>query len=192
MSGHSRSDGAVAGGRAASHRRPPGIRPALAAGLVLSLFTVTFAAADWTTVANEVGDGVQADTARVTNSAGHSLVVYRDPDGVVRGTFSISPDDPPLDPQSCPTFRIDSQPPRALAGLDGPCDVESHRARFALGVVSDGVIESTLLTQLMNGTKIVVWYHVQQRGYRETELTLRRSMQALLDAVGHQVQVLSP
>lgn len=148
------------------------------------------AVAQWTTVANDAGaDGAHLDVARVTNDLGHSLDVYRDSDGVVRGTFTLGDDAGPLDERSCPTFRIDSRPPRALTGLEGPCDVEGASARFSLGVISDGTIESDLLTQLMNGIRILIWYHRKDHGYHETEFTLRRSMQALMEAMG-QVQVL--
>ena len=168
--------------------------PARCLALVWALVCLSpqAAVADWATIVDPVGsDGTQLDTARVTNPAEHSLDIYRDPDGIVRGTFSLNDGESALDERSCPTFRVDSRPPRALTGLDGPCEVEGHTARFTLGVINDGTIESTLLTQLMNGTRILVWYHVKDHGYLETEFTLRHSMQALMDAIG-QVQILVP
>lgn len=171
-------------------RRPAGIFLFRALILALASVAPTHLAADWATVDGIDGYGSTRDIARVVNPVGHSIDVYRDQDGVVRGEFKLSDEAMPLDELSCPTFRIDSRPPRALTGLDGPCDVEGTKARFSLGVISDGTIESVLLTQLINGTRIQVWYHLKDHGYHETEFTLRRSMQALVHAMGEQVQVL--
>lgn len=162
----------------------------LALGSLLTYLAPTPAAAQWTTLSETFGgETTPRDTAHVRNPAGHSLGIHRDSHGIVRGTFSLNADAAPLDERSCPTFRVDSQPPRALTELDGPCEVEGRTARFTLGVISDGVVESAMLTQLMNGTRILVWYHLKDRGYHETEFTLRRSMQALMGAMGGQVQV---
>lgn len=158
---------------------------------VLVIFAPARAAADWTTTTDAPdGEDRPRDTARVQNSDGHTLDIFRDDNGTVRGIFSLSDDMGPLDEGSCPTFRIDAHPPRALTEFGGPCEVEGGSAHFTLGVVADDAIESTLLTQLMNGTRIVVWYHVPDRGYFETEFTLRRSMQALMGAIGGRVRVL--
>lgn len=149
------------------------------------------AAADWTTITETAADGAtQRDSARVTNPEGHFLIVQRDSNGVIRGTFSLNGDGTPLDERSCPSIRIDDQKPRALTELDGPCEIEDRTAQFTLGVISDGVIQSILLTQLINGKRIFVWYHVKNRGYQETEFTLRGSMQALMKAMDEQVKVL--
>lgn len=162
----------------------------LAAVFGFQIAGVSPAHADWETVVDFAGgDGVHTYIARVASPTGEILDIYRDSEGVMRGIFSLGDDNRQLEEQSCPTVRVDSQPPRALRESDGPCRVESSKSHFVLGVINDGVVASTLLTQLMNGSKILAWYHVKDRGYREAEFSLRGSMQALMEAMGAGVEV---
>ena len=54
----------------------------------------------------------------------------------------------------------------------------------------DGVrLDSETILQLMNGNTVVFRYRLAERGYGETEFTLRRSKQALARAIGPEVTV---
>ena len=180
----------------------PGMRAGLAARMLLVLaggWLLAWAPAPasaqtddehWNTVVDSPeGMDLTVDIAIVVNESGHSLQIFRDPNDIVRGIFTLKDSFDRFDEAGCPTVRVDTRSPRALVNLDGPCRVEGNKAHFTLGVIDEGRMESRLVFQLMNGGNIRLWYHVKDAGYRETVFTLRNSLQALSVAFGTEVQV---
>lgn len=127
--------------------------------------------------------------ARVTNDSAHSLRIYRNEAGVVRGIFTIRDGFDELAAGSCPTYRIDENRPVSVTLGDDWCRLEPRRALFSLGRVEGGRIRSDALLELMNGTRILFRYHLDSVGYRETEFTLLHSKQALTEIIGYDVVV---
>lgn len=144
----------------------------------------------WQTVFRSPTDDAAArDTAVVVNETGDSVTIYRAEGDVVRGIFKPGNELAQLEEGSCPTIRIDRLPPHALIHLGGPCELSNPEVHFTLGVIENGRLQSTVLWQLMNGSGFRIWYHVKDRGYREAEFSLKRSMNALVGAIGPEVEV---
>ena len=124
----------------------PGARAGVAARILLALtggwllaWTPALAQTHTEQWHSEVGspDGMEltADIATVVNQWGHTMQIFRDPNDIVRGVFTLRYSFDRLDEAGCPTIRIDGQRPRALVNLDGPCNVKGNKAHFTLGVI---------------------------------------------------------
>lgn len=144
----------------------------------------------WQTVYRSPVDGTPArDMAVVVSQEGHSVTIYRGAGDIVRGIFRLGDAEQSIEDDSCPSVRIDRLPPHALIHLGEPCEVFNPEVHFTLGVIEDGRLQSTVLWQLMNGSGFRIWYHLKDGGYREAEFSLKRSMNALVGAVGAEVEV---
>ncbi len=145
---------------------------------------------EWQSVVESPREGAGPLTmALVVNEVGDSIRIYRDENDIVRGIFALGDQGYKFEDASCPTVRVDRLPPHPLVNLGGPCELENPHARFTLGVISEGRLQSTMLWQLMNGGGFRVWYPVKDQGYRESKFSLRRSMNALVGTLGTQVEV---
>ena len=84
---------------------------------------------------------------------------------------------------------VDDQPVRHTVFEEAPCEMEPHRARFGIGRIEDGAVDSVTLLGLMNGTTIAFRYHLEGLGYHRARFSLRRSKQALYQVLGEEVVV---
>lgn len=145
---------------------------------------------EWQNVVESPGEGAEPLTmALVVNEDGDSVRIYKDENDIVRGLFALGNASETFEEGSCPTLRVDRLPPHPLVHLGGPCELENPHVRFTLGVINEGQVQSTMLWQLINGGGFRAWYHVKDRGYRESKFSLRRSMNALVGTLGVDVQV---
>ena len=150
------------------------------------------ALADWRVAKEQVSpDEPSFRVALVENDSGHSLKIYQDVDGMVRGIFTIRDGFDTLAENICPTYRIDERTPASLATQGQSCQTDSKHSYFPLGTLQDDQIRSNALLQLMNGTYVLFRYHLRSVGYRETRFSLGRSKQILLEVLGQNVAVLA-
>jgi hypothetical protein len=159
--------------------------------LPLLLASGLIEAAQWELVREPVPDREDAEVAvaLVENEAGHSLRVYLDGQGVVRGLFTLRSGLLELVPP-CPTLRIDDRQPRVVALLEQPCGIEADHVNFALGRREGDRVRSDAVLRLMNGNNVFLSYRLDALGYQETSFTLRRSKQALEGAVARESTIL--
>ena len=127
--------------------------------------------------------------AVVENDLGHSLKIYVDDAGVVRGMFTINGGFDILAGAMCPTYRVDERQPRVVGMGEISCEIESNRAHFTFGQQQGGKIRSTELHRLMNGTAVVFSYQLESVGYRESSFSLSRSNYAVRGAIGKDVKI---
>lgn len=132
---------------------------------------------------------VQVPVAVVRNELGHTLKVYIDDAGVVRGMFTINGGFDALATSICPTYRVDERQPRVVGNGGAACQIEAKRAHFTLGKQQGGQVQSTELHRLMNGTAILFSYQLDEVGYRESSFSLRRSKFAVRGAIGRGVKI---
>jgi len=158
------------------------IRPI--AGLLLAGGVLLGGAADaqWR-VAQETPNGVdrRIDIAIVENDSGHSLRLYGDDDQNVRGIFTIRGGFDTIDPEGCPTYRVDGRQPQHVGFGQERCRILPKQAEFTLGKTGFG--RNWQLHRIMNGDSIVFRYRLGAGNYRETVFTLRGSKYALTTAV---------
>ncbi|NIR30569.1 MAG: hypothetical protein GWN84_14915 [Gammaproteobacteria bacterium] len=149
------------------------------------------AAAQWQIVQDaRVGAARTVDVAYVENDQGDVLQVYRDPNGTIRGTLAIGGGFERLATEFCPSYRVDERPPGKLRSEEGECRIEPQRAHFALGEVRRGRVRSSLLIELMNGSRVVFRYRLAPPlGYQESTFTLSGSRGALQAALGPNLSV---
>ena len=127
--------------------------------------------------------------AVVTNDLGHSLKVYVDDAGIVRGMFTINGGFDALATTICPTYRVDERNPKVVGIGETSCQMEPKRAHFSFGQQRGGEVRSTELHRLMNGTAIVFSYPLETVGYRQSSFSLRRSKYAVRGAIGREVNI---
>jgi len=150
------------------------------------------ALADWRLAREQVSpDESSFRVALVENDSGHSLRIYQDANGTVRGIFTIRDGFDTLAENNCPTYRIDEHTPASLAAQGQTCQSDPKRSFFPLGALEDDQIRSNALLQLMNGTYVLFRYHLRGVGYRETRFTLEHSKQILMEILGENVAVLA-
>lgn len=133
-------------------------------------------------------------TAKVINEEGHSIAVYRLPNGTVWVNFSLSSRSlNQLSPQKPPVFRIDKNKPHDIANEKQTQEMRLGIEAFAWepkwinfliwhGKESEG--RSHNLRQLMQGETIVFRYHLFTGGYKETSFSLEGAGPAIADALG--------
>lgn len=156
--------------------------------LVLGLASAT--QAQWRAEDMVAATGAGTDKmAVVEDPAGYRLEIYKDPGGVVHGAFRLRQGFEVFAEGGCPTFRVDRSRALNLSEYASPCVPLKGRTEFVLGTVQDSRIKSPILLQLMNGHEMVLRYHLADVGYRETTFELRRSKQALAEAIGADVTV---
>lgn len=159
---------------------------ALLAGLVHALA----APAQWQVAQETVpGAGEPAPVARVTGADGRALAVYRDDDDRIRVAFELGPGLAAIEEETCPSYRVDEEPPVHATFDEDGCLLRPGAAVFSLGRVENNRVDSVLLLAFMNGTELVFHYHLHGLGYHETRFSLRGSKQALRRAIGRKVAV---
>lgn len=162
----------------------------LAALLALTAFTAQPASGEWQAM-EITRDGVPQKFALVENAEGYRLEIHKDPEQQVHGTFILRPGFDEFSEHRCPTFKADRRAPVNLAESGKPCKSAGDRAEFNLGRVEDKRIQSPLLVQLMNGSRLELIFPLHNVGYQTTSFPLRGSKQALLEVLGRGVKVRS-
>ena len=122
----------------------------------------------WDIAKEPVPHSSEVPVAVVTNDLGHSLKVYLDDAGVVRGMFTINGGFDALATTICPTYRVDERRPRVVGIGETSCQIEPKRAHFTFGQQQGSEVRSTELHRLMNGTAIVFSYQLETVGYRQS------------------------
>lgn len=143
------------------------------------------AAAQWTAEERTPpGTGATQKVAVAHNQRGDSLLVWRDAGGQVRGALSLHPSPTTLATDTCPSYRVDQQPPQALVtDTRDNCRVEARRVEFTLGSVENDRVNSATLLALMNGTRIRFVYALRGLGYARAGFDLSGSKQAINEAL---------
>ncbi len=139
----------------------------------------------WDTVV----DGEGRNVATVRSGDGAVLRIWLDAERQLRASFDLGDGLAALDAASCPTFQIDDQRAENLGHERYACEVNGVAARVIFGRVEENKIDSSVLLNLMNGSQLEVRYRLSRGGYGGTRFTLRRSKQALNDALGEDVAV---
>ena len=167
-------------------------RSLLAALLGAAAAAPSTAAAQWEiATGSPLGARGEVQIARVSNSGGDSLSVFLDAESTLRAQFEVSDRLAALDTATCPTYLVDAGEPQVARFGADRCLVAGSSAIFALGAVDGDVIDSEALLELMNGTLMTVRYHLGGLGYREAEFSLRGSKQALNNAIGGSIRIVT-
>ncbi|MFI9651127.1 hypothetical protein ABGV17_11170 [Guyparkeria sp. GHLCS8-2] len=168
--------------------------------LFLGLAVQSAALAGWTVESHTdaMTDEVKKK-ATVTNDLGNSFTIYRiAPGGEVWGNFALSErmvDQ--VDWRDPPIFRVDKHEPHDLEDekkldallkkLGDSGDVykwEPKWVNFSMwhGDPDEGI--APVLVEIMEGSKLIVRYHLGTGGYKDTTFTLKGSADAIAEAVG--------
>lgn len=154
------------------------------------LFFPFVAVAQWNIVTHqETGAVGETKIARVTNTDGYSLEIYRDSADAIRSRLTMANGLLNLADKSCPTFQIDKGMPQNRSINDAPCLSSSQWAEFILGYVEDGKVESSTLLGLMNGINITFRFVLKNGDYRQTSFSLSGSMRAMQTAFGRELVI---
>lgn len=133
-------------------------------------------------------------TAKILNSAGHSLSIYRHSSGAVWVNFSLSNRSlEQLSPDKPPSFRVDKNEPHDIADDKRIQEMDVGLQAYAWepkwinfliwhGKESEG--RSTTLDQLMLGKSILFRYYLFTGGYKETTFNLDGAGPAIARALG--------
>ena len=158
--------------------------------ILVSVMPCSVIASQWDIAKEPVPHSIEAlvRVAVVENDLGHSLKIYVDDAGMVRGMFTINGGFDVLATAVCPTYRVDQRPPQIVRIGESACQVEAKRVTFSFGQRQDGAIHSTQLHRLMNGTTVVFSYQLKSVGYRESAFSLSRSNYAVRGAIGNVVK----
>ena len=127
------------------------------------------------------GMGKSINVAMVENESGSSLRLFNDEAQTVRGIFTIRDGFDTIDPEVCPTYRVDNREPMRVTFEEGRCRVLPRQAEFTLGKTGQG--RNRQLHRIMNGDSIAIRYRLAGGNYRETTFTLRGSKYALTTVV---------
>ncbi|MGB1879692.1 MAG: hypothetical protein ACPHTD_03155 [Gammaproteobacteria bacterium] len=128
--------------------------------------------------------------ATVTNPHGDKLLVFADQDGHVMTQF-ISASPVSLNKSSCPTFQVDQRQPPHSFPISQRCRVEGHQALVEIAALSGRKLESRVLYEFINGSRIAFRFTTQDGAYHERSFSLSRSKQAIAAALGDNLQILS-
>ena len=163
------------------------------AGLIaagLSIQAALAADAQWVVANQHLEDaGAVAAIARITNTDGYTLDIYKDGVGAIRGRFSMYAGLVAIADRSCPTFQIDKQPPGNRSINDAPCLSSRRWTEYILGYVVDKKLKSNYVHSLLNGNSIVFRFRLAAGDYRETEFSLLGSKRSIMTAIGPDVIV---
>jgi len=146
------------------------------------------AAAQWSTVTEHDAEPSRS-VATVLNEGGARLRIWVDDDDRLRAAFRLPHGLVILAPDVCPTFQVDDRPIEDLSTPEHACSTSADEATLTLSQTGDGEVNSATLLELMNGTRLTVRYRLTHAGYSATEFTLKRSKQALSDALGEGLSV---
>ncbi len=172
----------------ASTRSPGHRRPALLPIVLACCLLPGVAQAQWSAVPSSANTESGND-ALVRSEEGGELRIWLDVDSYLRASFRLEGGLARLDEAGCPTFQIDDTRPEDLSEPAHECSVDGTSAQVVLTQVSEGELDSRTLVRLMNGSRLGVRYRLAHAGYGAITFSLRGSKQALLRALGDQVQV---
>ncbi len=156
--------------------------------MTISALPLRAAGERWTT---ETGNpAAPRPQATVTNPHGDKLLVFADQDGHIMTQFnSASPVS--LNQTSCPTFQIDQRQPPHSFPVGQRCRVEGHQALVEIAALSGRTLESRVLYEFINGSRIAFRFTTQDGAYHERSFSLSRSKQAIAKALGDNLEILS-
>ncbi len=160
----------------------------VAQGVFAALLPLTLAA-QWSIETGTAEDGgPEARVAVGRNDAGDTLRVRRTSEDAVEAMLVLRPGLSRL-AEGCPSYRVDSEKPRALVTNGDMCRATGRSVTFVLGHVVDDKVDSEALLEMMNGSRIRFIYHVRAAGYDEAGFSLSGSKQAINEVLGGKVTV---
>lgn len=121
--------------------------------------------------------------ARIQNSDGYRLEVYRGADGSIRSRFLLRKGFEQFAPRSCPTFQVDGRKPVNASIDDQACTTDKRWAEFVLGYVKGRWVNSSTLYGLMSGNTVTYRFALAHGGYRQTRFSLKGSNHAIHEAL---------
>ena len=155
------------------------------------LFFPALIHAAWETVTvTNIDNDLQTKVARIENSDGYSLEIYRDASDAVRSRITMNNDNR-LKEKTCPTYQVDNRNIGNRSINDAPCISYRQWAEFVLGYIIDRQVTSTQLHNIMNGNRITYRFLLENSGYSETSFSLGGSKQALTDALGNDLKIVT-
>lgn len=163
--------------------------------LVVMLTTQTANSAEWQ-LRTEVDSMTDRErkVASIRNDTGHSLSVYRMPDGSIWANFGLPKSNAEvLSSTQWPIYRVDKRTPRDL-------DAERRLQRLVRGITSRVTLEpkwinfmvwngkvdagrSEELIELSDGTAVTFRYFLFTGGYSETTFPLQGAAPAIAEAI---------
>lgn len=165
---------------------------ALALMGVLAAGTADAASADWTAVTvTDAASGRSRVEAGIGDEAGNRLSVYRGDDAAITLRFSLRPGLRQLAPGSCATFIVDDLPMNADAPAPA-CATTATASDITIARIEAQSVRSPELDALVNGGSLLVRYALAgAAGYESARFSLRGSKQAVRDAIGRDVLIVS-
>lgn len=134
----------------------------------------------------------QTRTARhavVRSKDGHAFRIYLDTVDKVWAELVLPSGLTRLAAHGCPTYRIDEGDSKTGKSPDGTCDIRGRTVRFEIGELRDARVRSSVLSGLMNGSRLEVVFHLDALGYESAKFSLRGSKQAINRILGGNTQV---
>jgi hypothetical protein len=148
------------------------------------------ALAEWDTVIHtNIDNNLQTRVANSENDQGFKLEIYRDINGAIRSRFSMN-STYRLQEKNCPTYQVDKRGIQNRSINDAPCISNRKWVEFVLGYIEGNRVTSTPLYNIINGTRITYYFILENSGYLTSSFSLAGSKQALLDALGKNIEVL--
>jgi len=146
--------------------------------------------AQWDVV-NQRLAGSQAETvtARIHNSTGQTLELYRDGVGAIRARFTLNEGLTELEQGQCPTMQVDRWASMNRSVNDAACLATKQWVEYVVGYVVDRKVQSARLLQIMNGSLLTFRFRLNGGDYRDAEFSLAGSKRSLSAAIGADVVV---
>jgi len=156
----------------------------------LALLFPLAVSAQWAVV-NQRMEGTQSEavTARIQNSTGQTLELYRDGGGAIRARFTVGDGLAILEKGHCPTMQVDRWASMNRSVNDAACLATNQWAEYVVGYVVDRQVQSARLLQIMNGSLLTFRFRLDGGDYRDAEFSLAGSKRSLSAAIGADVVV---
>ena len=160
---------------------------ALSATLLGLLASSVAAVAQWSAV--ESDKAANGREAMVKSDYDARISIWLDKENILFAQFELASGLIALDEQICPTFQIDLNVINNLTAAEHRCEVSGAQVRFQLTQAQDNTIDSPLLLQFMNGSRVIVRYRLKHAGYGAQTFSLKGSKQALINVFGDDITV---
>ena len=156
--------------------------------ILLGLLSMAMPAqAQWSDIETNISASGRAALVKSDNDA--RLSIWLDKENILFAQFDLAPGLLAFDEKICPTFQIDLTQIKNLSSSTHQCSVAEAHVRFQVTQVQNNQIDSPMLLQFMNGSRVTVRYRLKYAGYGAETFSLKGSKQALKDALGDGITV---
>lgn len=169
------------------HRSTQHLRRAWFAG-VLTVLASTPIYAQWNDV--ESTRSASKREALVLSEHSAELRIWLDEEHAVHMQFKLAPGLVGIAPHECVTIQVDTLAMQDLSAATHECSSAGQSAQLLLTRAQNGQINSPMLRALMNGRGVTLRYRLSHAGYGSEQFSLKRSKQALSDALGENVKII--